>query len=216
MKKQSFFIIVISLIFYSCGPNLVSNGRTAYKEYFNKTLKDPASLVIHSEEIIAQDEASVTFVLDVGAKNSFGGMVRQTYTIRTIGKDIVDVTKYDIRILSQNKSESNSKNESKENNKLSNFTYKAKMIPVAGFYPEKYIGKELLLEDSCIYVDFASNVPKMIQAIQKKDANEAFQLGGLLPKGDKIKIISIDGNTFKVNSNTPKRNNIYIEQSAIF
>nr|DAN79736.1 MAG TPA: hypothetical protein [Caudoviricetes sp.] len=216
MNKLIILFSLTIIILCSCKPSGVSKGRIAYKEYFNKTLKDPSSLVIHSEEVIAKDESSATFVLDIGAKNSYGGMVRQTYTIRTIGKGILDVKEYDTRSLSLNKGSSTSKNKSQEHSKPFNYTYKGKMTPVAGFYPEKYIGAEFILKDSCIFTHFASSIQKIIQAIQNKDADEVFQLGGILPKGEKIKIISIDGSAFKVDSKSHEGIDIYIEQSAIF
>ena len=47
--------------------------------YFSKTLKDPSSLVIHNESYkIDESKKKVSRTVDYGAKNSFGGMERQT------------------------------------------------------------------------------------------------------------------------------------------
>lgn len=207
MSKLIILISLTILIFCSCEPSGVAKGRTAYKEYFDKTLKDPSSLVIHSEEVITQDESSATFVLDIGAKNSYGGMVRQTYTIRTIGKGILDVTEYDIRALPKNPPKDMQK---------SNFVYKNKMIPIVGFDPKNYIGKEITLSDSCVYANLFYDIPKSIEAAKNSDKNKIKYLGGILPSGSKIKIISERDGTFEIESELCIGVTYYIEQSSIF
>ena len=201
-------LIIISLIvasfLCSCENNAVSKGRKAYKEYFNKILKDPNSLVIYNEEILKSDNSSATFILDVGAKNSYGGMVRQSYTIKTVGNSILDVTEYDIRKLP--KQESKKKNEIK-------FTYKAKTLPIV-FSPDDHVGKEYVLSDSCVYSCISQDLENKINAAKNRNFEKVEYLGGILPSGTKVKIISSDERWFEVKSE--HHTSIYIEQSAIF
>ena len=83
MKKLFILLAVIFVTCISCEQSNVRKGRNAYKEYFRENLKDPSSLVIHSERIVSNKNSKVVFVVDVGAKNSFGGYVRNTYRIKT-------------------------------------------------------------------------------------------------------------------------------------
>lgn len=78
MKKLLF---VLSLFFIACSsePDVVKSGRNSYKQYFEKVLKDPSSLVIYNESYeLTDDGTHVHFTVDYGAKNSFGGMERKT------------------------------------------------------------------------------------------------------------------------------------------
>lgn len=207
MYKQFILIFLMAIALCSCESRSVSEGRVAYKEYFKKTLKDPNSLVIYSEEVVSKDEYSATFVVDMGAKNSYGGMVRSTYTFETTGPHMVSVKEYDDRPVS------NQDTTPKEEPKL-NFTYRNKMTPVAGFVAEEYIGKEFVLSDSCVYAHSIYDLPKKIKAAKKKDIKKIEYLGGILPSGTKVKIISVKGDAFEVKYD--RVSTCYIEQSAIF
>lgn len=207
MYKQFILIFLMAIALCSCESRSVSEGRVAYKEYFKKTLKDPNSLVIYSEEVVSKDEYSATFVVDMGAKNSYGGMVRSTYTFETTGPHMVSVKEYDDRPVS------NQDTTPKEEPKF-NFTYRNKMTPVAGFVAEEYIGKEFVLSDSCVYVHSSYNLPECINAAKKKDGKKIEYLGGILPSGTKVKIISVKEDVFEVKYSYALT--CYIEQSAIF
>lgn len=207
MYKQFILIFLMAIALCSCESRSVSEGRVAYKEYFKKTLKDPNSLVIYSEEVVSKDEYSATFVVDMGAKNSYGGMVRSTYTFETTGPHIVSVKEYDDRPVS------NQDTTPKEEPKL-NFTYHNKMTPVAGFVAEEYIGKEFVLSDSCVYSHSIYELPEKIKAAKRKDGKKIEYLGGILPSGTKVKIISVKGDAFEVENEDVST--CYIEQSAIF
>lgn len=74
--KNLIVFLMLSLFFVSCEDSAISNGRKMWKAYLNKYLKDPASLVIHKEEM-KQDGYKVEWEIDYGAKNSFGGMKRE-------------------------------------------------------------------------------------------------------------------------------------------
>lgn len=87
MKKIAFLFFIIAL-FSSCEDSSVSSGRKLYKLYFNKILKNPKSLVIHSEKYTKENEFTVNWVLDIGAENSYGGMVRKTYEMKTVSDAI--------------------------------------------------------------------------------------------------------------------------------
>lgn len=202
------FILLLIPMLCSCVPDAVTKGRTAYKDYFSETLKDPTSLVIHKEEVIAKDELGATFVLDVGAKNGFGAMVRHTYTIQTIGKSIKDVMEYDVRTLPKSVP---------EDEEPFNFTYRVKMLPVAGFEPEKCIGKEYTLSDSCVYCVSDISLSESIEAAKKRDGKKVDQKGGILPSGTKVKIISVGNGAFGVEYYIyGTKFTTYIEQTSIF
>lgn len=54
--------------------------------YFEKTFKDPSSIKVYSEEYTVSENGKageVKWTLDVGGKNSFGGMVRHTFHLTT-------------------------------------------------------------------------------------------------------------------------------------
>lgn len=209
IKEKLLIAILLTglLNLYSCENSAISKGRKAYIEYFNEILKDPSSLVVHKEEIIAKDEVSATFVLDIGAKNSYGGMVRQYYTIKTIGNSVLDAKEYDVRNLLQQKPK-------KEDDV--NFTYKPKTTPIAGFVPSDYVGKGYTLLDSCIYSYLSWEIGNSVNAAKNRDFKKVENLGGILPSGSRVDIMSSKDNCFEVESELHKGFTIYIEQSAIF
>lgn len=92
MKKVSFYlvglVIVISAISCSLEGNKVAEGRELYKLYFKKVLKDPESLKIYEEEY-ANLGNYVIWTIDYGARNSLGGMVRETIEIETYTEKVV-------------------------------------------------------------------------------------------------------------------------------
>lgn len=82
--KKILILITLTVLLCACEASEVSNGRKTYKEYFQKTLKDPNSLIIYSEKY-EETIYGITWTLDVGAKNSYGAMIRINYVIQTIG-----------------------------------------------------------------------------------------------------------------------------------
>lgn len=192
------FTLVFTLC--SCEPTPIKEGRDAYLEYFNKKMKDPSSLIVHGEEIIEQSNVSVTFIVDIGAKNSFGGYVRKSYTIKTVGNKVLKVIDYDIRKYKEVQPEK----------KNTPFTYKQKNVPMFGFSPEDYIGKEIELKDSCVYSlsDMEQFFNEDIEKAKNGDASY------ILPKGEKVKIISAKDNYFAIEGRYGMT--YYIEQSSIF
>lgn len=200
--KKFVFLSILALSLIGCEESPVSAGRKAYKEYFNETLKDPSSLIIHKEEVIEQDKVSATFVLDVGAKNSYGGYVRKHYTIKTVGKKVLKVNDYDERNYA--------KDEVNEKTQPVAFTYKKKSVPLFGFTPADYIGKEVTLKDSCVYS--LSDMEKFFNEDKEKAING--DMSCILPKGKTVKIIEVKNNYFGIDGGYGVT--YYIEQSAIF
>lgn len=80
-----FALSMFVALFASCEKSVVRQGRKTYKEYFKQVLKDPSSLKVYSEKYEMDGERAVKWTLDIGAKNSYGAMVRSTYEIETIG-----------------------------------------------------------------------------------------------------------------------------------
>lgn len=107
MKKILFTLIgVIIILCASSCDDSVSRGRQMYKAYFQKTLKDPKSFKVYSEKYIEKDkEGNVKWELDYGAKNSFGGMVRESIEFSTfyggqgIGRLFINGESYDYQEL---------------------------------------------------------------------------------------------------------------------
>lgn len=86
--KKILSIMILALALCSCEPSSVKEGRELYMLYFEKTFKDPSSIKIYSEKY-EQDGAKVHWTLDVGGKNSYGGMVRKTMNITTTGRTLL-------------------------------------------------------------------------------------------------------------------------------
>lgn len=74
------FIILLSIT--SCEASYVTESRELYELYFKKTLKDPESFKLYDEKYINLGNC-VEWTLDYGARNSLGGMIRETIKIRT-------------------------------------------------------------------------------------------------------------------------------------
>lgn len=86
--KKILSIMILALALCSCEPSSVKEGRELYMLYFEKTFKDPSSIKIYSEKY-EQDGPKVHWTLDVGGKNSYGGMVRKTMKITTTGRTLL-------------------------------------------------------------------------------------------------------------------------------
>lgn len=100
MKKILFLMAVASFfLFCNCDPSEVKRGRETYKAYYEKKLKDPSSFKIYSESF-ETDGTKVKWILDYGAKNSYGAMSRETVEFETIGFHIyIGGDSYDIKEL---------------------------------------------------------------------------------------------------------------------
>lgn len=83
--KKIVLVLLCSLALMSCENSSVSEGRDIYMLYLKKIAKDPNSVKVYSEKYEI-DGAKVYWTLDVGAANSYGGMVRETIKIETVGK----------------------------------------------------------------------------------------------------------------------------------
>lgn len=104
MKKIITFSILFTLILFltSCEDHRLRNGREMYMLYLNKTLKDPESLKIYSEKYTFINDVTVEWVVDYGAKNSFGGMVRNTLECETLaGVIFVNIDGKEVTIFRQ-------------------------------------------------------------------------------------------------------------------
>lgn len=82
--KKFILLLACGLLFASCEPLQVRQGRRVYKAYFNYTLKDPSSLVIYDEDYTLDGDSQVIWEINYGAKNSYGAMVRSEIKFSTI------------------------------------------------------------------------------------------------------------------------------------
>ena len=91
MRKFIFILLAFApvLFFSSCEDEDVATGRKIYQAYFNKILKDPSSFKVYSEKYTKKSGSTVEWELDYGARNSFGGMVREQVEFRTFGDMII-------------------------------------------------------------------------------------------------------------------------------
>lgn len=88
LKNALFFAVIAGLLYFFLFYDInIIKGRRAYEKYFEKNLKDPESFRVYNEDYI-KDGGSIRWILDVGARNSFGGMVRKTVIINTTGDKV--------------------------------------------------------------------------------------------------------------------------------
>lgn len=86
IMRKIIALLIFSVLLCACEPLQVRQGRKVYKAYFNHVLKDPKSLVIHSEEYtLGENQYDVMWEIDYGARNSYGGMVREHIEFTTSG-----------------------------------------------------------------------------------------------------------------------------------
>ena len=207
---KNLIILLFLIILVSCENANVSAGRNAYKKHFEEILKDPKSLVVHSEKYTKEGEATVNWILDIGAKNSLGGYDRTKYSAKTVNSTLISINEYIPGIIGGKKFVSP---------KIS-FTYKAKKVPTMVNVKE-YIGKEITLKNDICAADEVSNLNGFLKSIKEKN-NERFNLyidiGVLIiRKGETLKITEInkdyDGDYFVIEYNDAK---MIIEQSGVF
>lgn len=89
--KKLILLLACGLLFASCAPKEVREGRKIYKAYFEYILKDPSSLEIYREEYEIIEDSKVHWEINYGAKNSYGGMVRNTIGFTTLGDRMIDL-----------------------------------------------------------------------------------------------------------------------------
>ncbi|WP_291594291.1 hypothetical protein [Bacteroides sp.] len=94
------FITLFLILSCSNEPKHVSEGRKFYELYFNKKLKDPESFKVYDENYKNLGNV-IVWTLDYGARNSLGGMIRETVEIRTYNNkleiDGYEYTKDDLK-----------------------------------------------------------------------------------------------------------------------
>ena len=89
MKANKMLIMLAAaFLLCACEPQAVRNGRKLYKKYYQSTLEDPSSFKVYKETYTVDGKYKVNWTIDYGAKNSFGGMVRKTDNIITVGNSI--------------------------------------------------------------------------------------------------------------------------------
>ena len=87
--KKLLFVIISALVLVSCENGEISKGRRLYEMYFEKNLKDPQSFVVYEENFEIEDNVKVNWKLEYGARNGFGGMVREKVEFSTIDNVLI-------------------------------------------------------------------------------------------------------------------------------
>ena len=208
---KNVFLFLSLIIFTSCENASVSSGRHAYKKHFDEILKDPKSLVVHSEKYTKEGEATVNWILDIGAKNSLGGYVRTKYSAKTVNSTLISINEYVPGITGGKKFVSP---------KIS-FTYKEKKVPVM-INVKEYIGKEITLKNDICAADEIYKIKDFIKSIKEKNNeqfNECIDRGvSIIRKGNTIRITdtTMDGEGSYYFIIDYKSKSLKIEQSSIF
>lgn len=85
--RKLILILIAALTLVGCEfeKAYIKESREMWKAYFQITLKDPNSLVIYDEKCLDEGYQCVEWEINYGAKNGFGGMVRETIKFKTIG-----------------------------------------------------------------------------------------------------------------------------------
>lgn len=93
--KNLILILITTLSLVGCKfeKQYIKESREMWMAYFHKVLKDPNSLVIYEEKCNDIGIDVVEWEIEYGAKNGFGGMVRETEKFKTIG-DLLLVGEY--------------------------------------------------------------------------------------------------------------------------
>lgn len=73
MKKTLMFLALV-IVLSSCQ----NQGDKMVRQYFKEVLNDPESLVIHNTTIYSDDDTMVSMIVDYGATNAYGAMVRKS------------------------------------------------------------------------------------------------------------------------------------------
>lgn len=81
-KVVVLFLLLLPLT--SCEDAKISSGRELYYMYFKEMLRDPSSFVVY-KETFSKNGAEVEWKIEYGAKNGFGGMVKEEAEFSTIG-----------------------------------------------------------------------------------------------------------------------------------
>ena len=89
--KSIILCLVATLLLTSCKSE-IDKDREIIKDYYQTVLKDPASYQEHSLKLIEKKkEYNKIYELDYGAKNGFGGMVRERVKIEVLGEKVFSV-----------------------------------------------------------------------------------------------------------------------------
>ena len=188
--KKLMIILVIGLLFMSCEDSAISSGRKGYTEYLKENLKDPESLKIYNEEIQRIADNSTIFIVDYGAKNSFGGYVRNKIKFEMVMGAIISV---------EDGSESESKPKSNQEvelplHKYAPYEYTSKTLPV--MIDTSYIvGNTYTISDSVIASKSKYDLKDFYKAVKNKDkktVSKLFMFNDIfyLTEGCKVKVLS--------------------------
>lgn len=198
MKIKYFLLLLIFFSLISCEKQMVRIGRSAYKNYFKEILKDPESLKIYNEQVLEQDDVSVKFKVDIGAKNSYGGYVRETYYVKTLMGRVVEALSEEEYLLKAQ----NNKNENNYSKKNDNtlkvppyfYNYRKKELPVM-IDTSMIVGKQYIIKDSVLVATSPYDYDRFLKGVKNNDPERVsvlFELRNLyfLREGNEIKVLS--------------------------
>lgn len=196
MKKILLLIVVVTCLI-GCESSSIRDGRKAYKEYFKETLKDPESLKIYKEEIIYRGELDAKFKVEIGAKNSYGAYVRETYCFHTLGNKII--ASGDFMLFNENPKAEPRPNVPDMFSKYQKFF----PLTISPLVPSFSIGVIITTKNPNLGCDSAVDYICMIDDIEKSDKNSfnnscSTRSIKLIPANTKLKIVTIEDNYIKV------------------
>lgn len=87
--RKLLFVLISAFVLVACENGEISKGRKLYEMYFEKNLKDPQSFVVYEEKSEIEDNVKVNWELEYGARNGFGGMVRERVKFTTIDNVLI-------------------------------------------------------------------------------------------------------------------------------
>ena len=201
-------LLLLGLIFIlvvGCSSNL-KNGRDAYKNYFKDVLKDPKSLIIYKETILENGDDFVKFEVEYGAKNSFGGYVRNTMYFHTIKGEIVNSGEYIETIIpTESKKEENEYpdkfSKCKQQGLFSSWSYIFNKIekPIA----KHKKGDVVILKKDILGCVLSSIIDDMrIKHEFNRHFNKEYYK--IFPKGTQLTIDEVNYNNYEVNIHDTK------------
>lgn len=204
-------LMTLCIVSISCENSDVRKGRKLYIEYIKEFLTDPESFKIYEEKILLKKPRNIIFLVDYGAKNSLGGMVRMRKKIEILGEEIFKINDkspaYDLLAMATGSgtsyySEQNNAQNQQEKIEYPDIYEKYKNItplppiPMVQIIDESVVGQIKTISKNIWAAKGEDDFKEADMAFRKYNRetfNEKFYLSYLfdLEEGDRVKILKI-------------------------